>query len=249
MENEILKELVLYNPVNNKIRLGRKEDGGYVLIDGYDYDCFISVGIADEMSFEIDFAKYRPDVHSFALDVAINRPAELPANIDFVKKLVGFEDNEKMTTLKEYTEGYNDIFIKVDIEGAEWRWIESFADYFKKVKQITFEAHAMFPHTLSDLLKRAHCQGLPLDAFRDHVLKALRILNETHYLVHVYENNRGPFINIGGTEYPSFSILTFIRKDCEVDGLNTKSLPIDGIDFPCYSSYPNHNMNVWPFVA
>ena len=40
---EILKNLVLYNPVNKKIRLGHQKDGGYVIIDGYDYDCFLNM--------------------------------------------------------------------------------------------------------------------------------------------------------------------------------------------------------------
>jgi len=40
---EILKNLILYKPKNPKIRLGNPNgDGGYVIIDGYNYDCYLS---------------------------------------------------------------------------------------------------------------------------------------------------------------------------------------------------------------
>ena len=48
-----------------KIRLGAKNDGGYVIADLEDvkYDCYISAGISDEESFSRDFiAKYNMNV-------------------------------------------------------------------------------------------------------------------------------------------------------------------------------------------
>jgi len=248
INTEILEELVLYSPTNGKKRLGRNEDGGYVVVGGYEYDCFISVGIANEVSFEIDFYEENLDIPSFAIEAVSKRPSLLPDEIVFIKKRVGFDDNEKMTTLSEYIENYNDVFIKMDIEGAEWGWINAFGGSLKKVKQLTFEAHAMFPHTLSERLKNAHCQGLQPSEFQDNILSGLRLLNDTHNLVHVYENNSGPFIDIGGINYPSFPILTYLRKDCETNGLNRAGLPIEGVDFPCYPKKPNHEMNIWPFV-
>ena len=250
MNFEILKELTLYSPINKKIRLGREEDGGYVIVDGYDYDCFISVGTANEVSFEVAFAEKYQNIPSIAFDGTTDRPDRLSENIDYVKKFVGTTDSEKTTNLINYVKDYDDVFIKMDIEGAEWAWIKSFKDSLKRVGQITFEAHAIFPDKLSAIKKKAHCQGLSLGDFQKSVLEGLRILNESHYLVHVYENNRAQLVDIGDTKCPDFLILTFIRKDYGIDGLNTERLPINGIDFPCYKSVPPlpFDINAWPFV-
>ena len=68
-------------------------------------------------------------------------------------------------------------------------------------------------------------------------------------MVHIHENNAGPFIHIKDNDYPSFVELTFIRKDCEINGLNISDLPIKDIDFSTggISDMNIHNMNFWPF--
>jgi len=224
---EILKELVLYNPVNKKIRLGRQEDSGYVIIDGYEYDYLITCGIGHDISFELDFAKKYPHVNGLAFDSVDTNAENLPKGIKFIETHVGWDEKEKNTNLREYVENYNDIFIKMDIEGSEWNWIKKFDRLFTKVKQFVFEGHYIFE----------------IDA-----LQSLRILNKTHYLVHVHENNAGKHTYVDGHNYPSFLELTFIRKkDCEINGFNADSLPLEGIDFHSNTTYSELNMNHWPF--
>jgi len=225
----ILKELELYNPVNKKIRLGRQEDCGYVIVDGYDYDYFISCGIGHDITFEEDFMKKYPHMQGLAFDSNDTNFENLPTQIKFIETHVGWDEKEKNTNLREYVENHSDIFIKMDIEGSEWNWIKKFDDLFVKVKQFVFEGHNLFGHS-------------------QDTLECLRILNRTHYLVHVHENNAGDFIYVDGHNYPSYMEFTFIRKDCEINGFNTNDLPLDGIDFPCYPTISRFtNMNHWPF--
>ena len=40
-----------------KIRLGKDNDGGYVIYDGLNYDLIIGCGISNDLSFEEDFVK------------------------------------------------------------------------------------------------------------------------------------------------------------------------------------------------
>ena len=57
---------------DDKIRLGCKTDGGYVIgIINEDYDCYISAGISNEESFSRDFInKYNmTEENSFGFDV------------------------------------------------------------------------------------------------------------------------------------------------------------------------------------
>jgi hypothetical protein len=228
---EILKNLVVYNPVNKKIRLGRLQDGGYVIVDGYNYDYFISGGIGGDISFENDFIKINPNIRGLAFDgtVTAYQSQNLPKEIKFIKKNIGFDDNETTTNLHEYIKNYKNVFIKMDIEGGEWNLLRSsFSDLLLNIKQIVFEAHSIF--TINN------------------VLECLQIINKTHYLIHVHQNNNGILYEIENAKYPSLLELTYIRKDCEISGLNANNLPIEGLDFTNMPEKPEYDiMNKYPF--
>ena len=62
-------------PLQNKLRLGEKGDGGYIIGDiGNIYDCYISAGISNEESFSRDFInKYNINKNdSYGFDGTIN---------------------------------------------------------------------------------------------------------------------------------------------------------------------------------
>lgn len=243
--------MIPYSPVNKKIRIGRNGDGGYVVIDGYTYDSFISAGISNEITFEIDFLQRYPNIPSVAFDGTVGRPQGLPENIIFHKKNIGVTNTDQTTNLKDIIDYHSDVFVKMDIEGEEWRWINSMSDSIRNIKQIVFEAHAFFPHLLSQEYILCHCLGQTPDVWTDYILNGLIKLNETHYLVHVHENVYGPFVYVMDNNYPTFYELTYIRKDCEVNGLNTENLPIPLLDYPTGQSNMGGTidkpLNFWPF--
>ena len=231
--DKILKNLILYNPVNKKIRLGHQADGGYVIIDGYEYDYFISGGVGENITFEIDFIKKFPNIQGIIFDNTVDDALNLPKEIKLIKKNIGFDNTEITTNLSDYINGYHNIFIKMDIEGSEWKLLRSeFSKSLIKIKQIVFEAHHFF------------------SVFSDIALESLEIINNTHYLVHVHQNNNGvPFqSDVGNIMHPSLLELTFIRKDCEINGLNVTDLPIKDIDFTNMPGKPEYDiMNSYPF--
>jgi hypothetical protein len=59
--------------------------------------------------------------------------------ITFVKKNLGAFETETTTNLESYFEKYNNIFLKLDIEGHEFRLLPSIFKYFHKIKQIVIE--------------------------------------------------------------------------------------------------------------
>lgn len=263
---EILQNLTLYGPTNRKIRYGRNGDGGYVIVDGYKYDCFISAGIDDEISFETDFIKYNPNIPYIAFDGTVDRPHNLPENIIFHKKNIGVANTELTTNLKDIIDSHNDIFVKMDIEGEEWRWINSLGNSLKNIKQIVFEGHAFFPHLLEPyfvpqfpapgqkpiFLVEHHCLGLSHDVWTDFILNSLKKLNETHHLVHIHQNTCAPFLTIMGNDYPTFCEITFLRNDCEINGLNEEDIPVPFLDYPSGKKiippeFIDRTMNYWPF--
>ena len=202
------------------------------------------------MSFECDFIKEYPNIYSIAFDKAGGRWHELPENILYFIKFVGPTNTEDSTDLKEYIEPYDNIFIKMDIEGGEWLWLDNLGDSIKKIKQITFEAHGIFPNLYPSIWftdNANNYSGLTNNEITELIIRVLKKINETHYLVHIHENNLTPFVRIMDNEYPTFYELTFIRKDCEINGFNNIDLPIPELDYPCMTGVPDRILNYWPF--
>ena len=240
IHSEILKELVTFEPNNKKIRLGNEKDGGYIILDKYEYDCFLSGGIGNNVTFEEDFIKKYPNIPNFLFDSTVDNPGN--NNFNFIKKNIG-DGKNSTTSLIEYDKDYDDIFIKLDIEGSEWEWINEFNNLFYKVKQIVFEAHGFFIDLLPSSQK-FWANGLNDEDHNNRILNSLKILNKTHYLVHVHANNGGPMVNINNEVYPSFFELTYIRK--EIKGLNKQNLPIE-IDFITDINNKECDINIYPF--
>jgi hypothetical protein len=246
----ILRNLFTFAPDNNKVRWGREADGGYVVVGGYEYDYFISAGIANETTFEEDFIRSNPNTPGIAFDGTVERSGTLPSKLEYVKNNIDAFNSDTTTNLIDYLKDYKDIFLKFDIEGEEWNWIPSFKDHFHKCKQIVFEAHAIFPDGIppdrayyrSHLYKTDASIGrVPVseEQWIQNVLNSLQILNKTHRLVHAHQNADGPFLDYENNKYPSFLELTFLRKDCKVNGLNQESLPVSGLDFVCGRTDPD----------
>ena len=147
--DKLLKSLEVYDyPLDNKLRLGEKGDGGYIIGDiGNIYDCYISAGISNEESFTKDFiTKYNIDLFNcFAFDGTIDKyPYNYTKNISFIKKNINSFNDEHNTNLVSLIDKYNNIFLKMDIEGGEIPWILSLnTEQLNKFKQIVIEFHGI----------------------------------------------------------------------------------------------------------
>jgi FkbM family methyltransferase len=150
------------------IRVGPNEDGGYVIANGIDYDLFISCGIANDIRFEEAFL----DIHKIkciAFDGTIERFPSHRNSMEWIPKNIGFSNTGKTTNLKEYIKNNNKIFLKMDIEGSEFNWLDCMTENeLEKFSQIVIEVH------------------WPFDMYRMNMLKKL---NTSHYIVHIHGNN------------------------------------------------------------
>lgn len=227
---KLLKTLITYQPVNNKIRIGTTCDGGYVVVDGYQYDYLISGGAGHDISFEIEFIQKYPNVGGVCFDGTLDAPTHFPAELSFTKKNIGSNETNDTTNLVSYIQDYSNVFCKLDIEGGEWDLFRSaFKYHIPRIKQLVIELHNIF--TLS-----TDC------------LSAMKLITTTHYLVHVHSNNYcKEFVTINGNTYPDTLEFTFIRKDCDINGYNITSLPIPELDFPNSPFGPDININFYPF--
>jgi hypothetical protein len=179
--------------INNKIRLGRPHDGGYVIADGFDYDLFIGCGIKDDDSFEHDFLEKYQNISCLAFDGSINSIPHSHPNISFFKKFISYKNDDKYTNLHNEIHNFNNIFLKMDIEGGEYAWFYTLSpQQIYKFKQIVIEIH------------------YPFEEVKWYIIDKLA---SSHYLVHFHGNNCRKTRKINNIEIPEVFECTYIRKD------------------------------------
>lgn len=245
MNSKILEQLVVYNPTNKKKRFGSTVptgDGGYVTVDGYQYDYYIGCGVGGNISFEHEFLQDKPTMTGLVFDGSVNFYARFPSHVYFVHRNIGTIDRQT-TTLNNETSNHKDIFMKMDIEGHEWKWIQAFQN-FKNIKQFVVEIHGLFPNP--DTWDWGGRVGFGLE----DVYNSLKKINETHHLVHFHSNTSAEYAKVDGKEMPTVAELTYIRKeDGVIDGLNKTPLPIKGLDFVNGYDRPDLSFNEYPFCS
>ena len=233
-----LNLLKVYN-FDKKCRCGSNSDGGYVFaeLDG-EYDCYISAGISNEESFSRDFInKYNMNEDNcFGFDGTINNyPYQYTKKISFIKKNINSFNDENNSNLSFFINKYNNIFLKIDIEGGEYPWLLSLEEsQLSKFKQIVIEFHGITE------------EGVHWGANYDDKIKCLEKLSKTHYIIHAHGNNCAPVFN----NIPDVIELTYVNKNYfdSVPELNTQTFPVAGLDFRNNGGVNDYNLNFYPFI-
>ena len=221
MENN-LDYLIIYNTEHNKVRIGSINDGGYVILENLNYEILISCGISNDITFE-DIFTTKYNIECLAYDGTIdNLPHYNNNKIKFIKKNIGPEENDQITNLKNIISNYNNIFLKMDIESYEFRWLEILSDNeINKFSQIVIEFHFPFSSYLSNGIT---CYDEDIDT--DRKLNCIKRLANTHYLVHLHGNNCCGTRIFNNITVPNVFECTYIRKDlCNTITRNNKSIP------------------------
>lgn len=236
MNNNYLDSIKIYD-FSKKTRLGNNSDGGYIigLLDGK-YDFYISAGVSNEESFSRDFIEmYNMNKYnSAAFDGTIDKyPYNYTKKITFYKRNISSYKDNKNANLSYFTDKYNDIFLKMDIEGWEYPWLLSLSqNQLNKFKQIVIEFHGINDDSWNTKL--------------EDKIKTFNILSRTHYPIHIHGNNHSSSTN----NIPNVVEITYIRKNSinYVPNLNKTVLPISGLDFPNNCKKKDYDLNFRPFV-
>lgn len=228
----MIQSLTVYKPTHPKIRVGNKHDGGYVLVDEIgDYDLFLSGGISNDISFEVDFLNRHPNLKGYAFDGTISDIPNhsLGDRLTFVKKNIGANETQTLTNLHSYLNSHKDVFMKMDIEGGEYPFLSSISDeQLSHIKQLVIEFHD------------------------SHNLVIPSRLAKTHWLVHIHANNalgsRGTFY--GKVFVPAVYECTYVRKDLYSSlSQNVDPVPNPALDRPNISSMSDLNLNMEPYTT
>ena len=227
--------LKVYN-FEEKIRLGINRDGGYVIGNVPVYDCYISAGVSNEESFSRDFIKKfgMNKSNSYAFDGTINDyPYEYTNDITFIKKNIAPYRSKTKANLSQLINNYNNIFLKMDIEGCEYDWLLSLTEEnLSKFKQIVIEFHGINDNSWGTNY--------------DKKMECFKLLTNTHYIIHAHGNNHSGTQN----KIPDVIELTYLRKDyfSEEPKLNKTILPMHNLDFPNDLNSKDYLLDFYPFV-
>lgn len=206
MDPSVLK---VYKCPFNKLRLGKDYDGGYIIaeIPNVVYTTLLAGGIDNDITFEEDFINKYPNVKSFAFDGTINNLPKENCNITFIKKNIGFENNDKITNLHDIIDVNDSIFVKMDIEGGEIPWIKSLNHaQLNKFNQVVMEFH--WP-------------------FSENEIDVFETLNKHYYLIHFHGNNCCGVREHKGVNIPNVFECTYLHKKffTSIPALNTDLIP------------------------
>jgi hypothetical protein len=201
--------LLVYKSPYTKVRIGPDFDGGYVVCNTIGtYDGFLSGGIGVNIEFERHLLSLLPHLECIAFDGTITT---LPYDVDrirYVCKNLGDHTDEHTTTLAPYLTDMKDAFVKIDIEGHEYKLLPTMIANgdIHKVKQLLLEIH-----TPEDI--RAHpgyYSASLTDVTHDTMFDMLRELNKTHRLVHLHANTVGSYMH-DGILMPRVIECTYVR--------------------------------------
>lgn len=226
-----MEELIVYKSPYQKIRVGNRGDGGYVISNiPTQYDVLISGGISNDISFEQDFLNRYPNAKCFGFDGTVNDLPTTDSRITFVKKNLGMYETDTTTNLESYFETYDNIFLKLDIEGHEFRLFPAIFKYLHKIKQIVVEIHSS-----TDIqLHPYYYVGLQ-DITNDKMFSFLNNINKTHTLVHIHGNNGAERNILNNIVIPNVFECTYIRNDFVPNKIENDT------PFPTNIDYPNSN--------
>jgi hypothetical protein len=185
------------------VRVGAINDGGYVMLDDFqeDYRAY-SFGIGNEISWD-DWVSDK-GIQVFCYDHTIDKLPHKNVGLHFSK--IGISDTDKpdenLLSMESILEkngdlNNNNLILKMDVEGAEWDFINSVDEkILSRFRQMTFELHWLTE--TCDFEKK---------------YKALLKLKRNHSPVWVHANNAHGLAVAVETEIPPLLEITFVRND------------------------------------
>ena len=222
---ELLRLSKIYELDREFVRVGNKNDGGYVMVDDMPGGIAYSFGISDDPTWDLDMFKRGYEVYMY--DHTVECPHQVEQYKDrlhFFK--IGIADRyscDNLKTLDELIkfnghENENNMILKMDVEGAEWGFLAmTTSETLSKFSQIVFEFHRM--NTMDEKQ-------------RIDIIRGLSKLYETHRVVHIHGNNWSGFISSPSHNIPNTWEVTYVRKNGVKKIAENVNLPI-GLDCPC----------------
>lgn len=189
--------------IQNPIRVGSREDGGYVAPrEIFEVEALFSPGVAQSSSFELEFAE--KGIACFLADASVSGPAVEHELFAFDKVFLGPVTREGWISLDDWLKKCNlkasrNLAMQIDIEGGEW-------DLLQQVTSESLDAFRFILIELHSLDKLWHASEV------QKMTEALQALTANHDVVHIHGNNYDVEVDFSGVRFPRTLELTLVRK-------------------------------------
>lgn len=256
--------LTLYDTGLTKIRVGHPRDGGYVVIEEacLNSDVLYTYGVADDVSFELDFVRRFPDCRNVYLyDHTIKEIPEFHPKFRFFQEGVAarWQHDPPLRPMVDHLRKTKDVHenatLKMDVEWAEWEVLAG-APCLDHFEQIIVELHIIPVEFRPERQTKYFSQFFAsvYERINEELFAAytetIQAINRTHVAVHMHANNSllPMHYKVYGHDIaiPPLLELTFVNKRlCPKVVPFTGTLPIEGLDFPC-KPYKNEIRHFYP---
>ena len=219
--------------VSGLCRVGSKHDGGYVMLPPGEGGVVYSLGIDDNVDWDLDMA--RRDFRVWQYDGSIT---SLPVNhssfcfeplfVHGTKKGASSAIADKVATLPQLLKrnghwGDKRIILKMDIEGSEW-------DVFK---QLDYEVMQMF----SQILVELHVEITDLIRL-PYFTAILNKIKRTHLPFHVHANNCDRPVNFCAEKFSYRMEVSYVRREDYAGFTASREFYPTPLDAPCLPELP-----------
>jgi hypothetical protein len=200
-----MEKMTIENSGETLVRIGSKNDGGYVLVEkDYSGVFLLSGGISNDNNFEIEFAQLGGVGHQ--IDYSIKEPPKKHKNLTFSpRRIVGEKALEFDVTLDDLCQELipenalkqKTSILKLDIEGSEWEILNT-AKNLGFFDQILLELHYL--NKLAD--PKVHRESV----------EGLNRLLDLYFPVFISGNNCCGVVTLGGFTIPRVMELSLLNR-------------------------------------
>lgn len=210
--------LSFFTPKNlglDLIRIGPSGDGGYV-VPNLKYSHCLTLGVAEDIEFEIDLAEKNRGCSFTLVDGTINKiPQNELENVTFIPKLVKSFTSEECNTVTlddlllqnpnfsfdpTYSVKNSCRLVKIDIEGWEYQALSSISDQnLNKIDVLLVEFHYLF-NCIFEFDYKYYYQEI------------FTRLNNVFDCAFINVNNHGGYFKFGRSLFPNVIEVTFVKQ-------------------------------------
>lgn len=188
----------------NLVRIGGDGDGGYLMVDKFSKaSAAYSIGIGTNIKWDNDISNRGYDVYMYDHTVSKNDLPVLNDRLHFFSTGLSESDSKdnKFMSLNEMLRQNdhvkrNDMILKMDIEGAEWRVLKHLDDkVLQCFDQFVVEYHGLMNKSNWGIYS-----------------EVLSKVSKTHQAIHVHGNNACEYAVIDGKRFPDTIEVSYVRK-------------------------------------
>ena len=184
------------------VRLGRANDGGYVMIDDWGgAQAVLSLGVNDNVSWDNDVAGRLRRVNEYGHSAEKGGGSSEAVASYNLRVVSGGDGCVPLARLidERIAAGQIDLVLRINLKGDEWNVFDSIdGEYLKHFRQIVCEFH--------DLSKLSN------SGFLDLAGRCLRKITSRFFVCHVHANNFGEIINVSNLALPDILEVTFANR-------------------------------------